>query len=94
MDNDTDVDMVTVDYYDEFQWIWFENLLLTARGNVDGEGVIELGDVVYLINYLWKEGPAPEPIGLGDLNCDAVIDLGDVVSLINYLYKGGDPPGC
>ncbi len=94
VDNDTDVDMVTVDYYDEFQWIWFENLLLTARGNVDGEGVIELGDVVYLINYLWKEGPAPEPIGLGDLNCDAVIDLGDVVSLINYLYKGGDPPGC
>jgi hypothetical protein len=93
VDNDSDVDMVSI-HHVSFFWIWYENRLLTARGNVDGEGVIELGDVVYLINYLWKEGPAPEPLGLGDLNCDAVIDLGDVVSLINYLWKGGDPPGC
>ena len=62
------------------------------RGDVNTDGVIELGDVVYLINYLFKGGPPPDPLWTGDVNCDGVIDIGDVVYLINYLFKGGPPP--
>ncbi len=63
-------------------------------GDVDGNGVIDLGDILYLINYLYKGGPAPNPLQAGDANCDGTVDLGDVLHLINYLYKGGPPPGC
>ena len=64
------------------------------RGDANGDGVIDVGDVVYLINYLYKNGPPPVPIEAGDANCDDVVDVGDVVYLINYLFKGGPPPSC
>jgi hypothetical protein len=61
-------------------------------GDVNGDGVVQLGDVVYLISYQYKNGPAPVPIQAGDVNLNGVVDLGDVVYLITYQYKGGPPP--
>jgi hypothetical protein len=61
-------------------------------GDANGNKLVDLGDVVYLITYLYKEGPAPDPIRAGDANCNGVVDLGDLVYLINYLYKGGPAP--
>ena len=63
-------------------------------GDVNADAVVDVGDVVYLINYLFKNGPAPNPIQSGDVNSDAVVDVGDVVYLINYLFKGGPSPSC
>lgn len=65
---------------------------LSPPGDANGDGNIDIGDVVYLVNYLYKGGPAPEPLYSGDANSDGVIDIGDVVYLVNYLYKGGPPP--
>ena len=61
-------------------------------GDLTGDGQINLGDVVFLINYLYKDGPAPDPLEMGDVNCDGEIELGDVVYLIDYLFRGGPPP--
>ena len=63
-------------------------------GDANGDGVINSADVVYLINYLFKGGPAPVALEAGDVNCDGIINSADVVYLINYLFKGGPPPGC
>lgn len=55
--------------------------------------ILDLGDVVYLINYLYKQGPAPLPYAdQGDVNADGIVDLGDLVYMINYIFKGGPPP--
>ena len=62
------------------------------RGDANGSGLIELGDVVYLITYLYKNGPAPIPLLAGDANCSGEVELGEVVYLITYLYKAGPPP--
>ena len=67
------------------------------RGDINvpgGDGVVDVGDVVYLINYLFKHGPTPDPFIEGDTNCDGIIDIGDVVILINYLFKNGPVPRC
>jgi parallel beta-helix repeat protein len=61
-------------------------------GDVNIDGVIDVGDVVYLINYLFKNGTAPYMMLLGDVNRDDNIDVSDVVFLINYLFKNGPPP--
>ena len=63
-------------------------------GDANGDGIIDLADIVYLINYLYKGGPPPDPLDAGDANCDGVVDLADIVYLVNYLYKGGPAPGC
>jgi hypothetical protein len=64
------------------------------RGDANGDGVIDIADVVYLINYLFIDGLVPDPLWLGDANCDGVVDIGDVVYLLNYLFLGGPAPGC
>jgi hypothetical protein len=63
-----------------------------ARGDANGDGVIDIGDVVYLVSYLYRNGPAPNPVEVGDCNCDGIIDVGDLVYLINYLFRNGPPP--
>ncbi len=67
-------------------------LVSSGKGDVTGDGEINLGDLVFLMNYLYKNGPAPAPLTNGDVNCDDKINLGDLVYLINYLYKGGSSP--
>ncbi len=64
------------------------------NGDVNGDKVIDIGDVIYLINYLFKSGPTPTPLPAGDATCDGNVDVGDVVYLINYLFKGGPAPSC
>jgi hypothetical protein len=63
-------------------------------GDCNGDGTINVSDVVYLINYLFIGGPAPVPLAAGDVNCDRIVNVSDVVYLINYLFIGGPPPGC
>lgn len=67
--------------------------MATPTGDVNQDGVIDLTDVLFLINYLYKGGTAPDPLRLGDVTADCAVDLNDVLSLINYLYKGGPAPG-
>jgi len=61
-------------------------------GDSNGDRKIDLSDLVYLINYLYKTGDPPVPLCRGDANCDGGRDLVDVIVLINFLYKGGSPP--
>jgi len=64
-------------------------------GDVSGDGLVELADVVYLINYLYKNDLPPQcapTTACADPNSDGVVEVGDVVYLINYLYKSGTPP--
>ena len=65
-----------------------------VRGDCNDDGVIDIADAVYLVNYLYKSGPAPDPQQAGDVNCDAGCELADVVFLLNFLYKSGPPPEC
>ena len=70
-------------------------LYVFLRGDANGDGKNTVSDVVYLVNYLFKGGPAPTPISeIGDANCDTKLTVGDVVYLVNYLFKGGPAPGC
>jgi hypothetical protein len=67
---------------------------LYRAGDVNCNCEINVGDVVYLISYLFKEGLEPYPLDAGDVNGDCSIDVGDVVYLISYLFRGGPPPVC
>ena len=65
-------------------------------GDCTDDGVVDIGDVVFLLNYLYKGDDAPNPYGRGDLNRDCQIQIGDIVYALNYLYRNGDAPlkGC
>ena len=63
-------------------------------GDANADGAINAVDIIYLINYLFNETSAPDPLWLGDANCDRKVDIVDIVYLINYLFGEGPPPGC
>ena len=64
-----------------------------SRGDLNQDDQVNIIDLVYLLNYLFKHGPAPVPyLALGDVDGDADIDLSDILYLVNYLFKGGQKP--
>ena len=91
LDGDNDLDLAVANHDSNNVSILFNCF---ATGDCNEDSLRDIGDVVHLINYLYKDGPAPVPIEAGDVNCDGVVDVGDVVYLINYLFKGGPTPCC
>jgi len=63
-------------------------------GDIDGSETINILDVTFLINYLYKDGPGPEPPESGDVNFSGNVNILDVTHLINFIYKGGPEPIC
>ncbi|MFH1336382.1 MAG: hypothetical protein ABII96_07670 [Candidatus Zixiibacteriota bacterium] len=58
----------------------------------DGE-LVDVADIVYLLNFIYKNGPYPSHPVSADVNGpDRLIDIEDVVYLINYLYRHGSNP--
>jgi hypothetical protein len=72
-------------------YVWSTFVL---HGDADGDGIVDIDDVVYVIRYLFYPRPQPEPIPMeaGDVNCNGIINVVDVVYLINYIYISGPPP--
>ncbi len=75
-------------------WLQQTSLAWTAvgvctilAGDVNGSGSITMGDVITLVNYIFKGQPLPlSPLCRGDANGNGWIDLGDVIWLVNYSF--------
>ncbi len=65
-------------------------------GDANGDGVVDAGDVIVLVNYLFLGASLPYLANAADPNGDCGIDVGDIIYLNNYLYLGGSEPryGC
>ena len=61
-------------------------------GDANGDGAMDVADVVHLVNYLFIGGSAPGPLAAGDVNCDGIVNIADIIYLANYLFLGGPPP--
>lgn len=63
-------------------------------GDVNNDGIINILDIIYMIDYKFKGGAAIYPEIRGDVNCDSQINILDILYLINYKFKGGPAPNC
>jgi len=61
-------------------------------GDPNGSGDVDIDDVVYLVNYIFAGGPAPDPLESGDVDCSGNTDIDDVVYLIGFIFSGGPDP--
>jgi hypothetical protein len=62
------------------------------KGDPNRDGKVNIGDVIYLINYEFKLKKQPIPLDSGDSNCDGNVSIGDIVYLINYIFHNGPFP--
>jgi hypothetical protein len=56
--------------------------------------MVDIGDVSMLMSYIFRSGPAPNPLSKGDANCDGQITLADPIYLILHIFRGGPPICC
>ncbi len=56
-------------------------------GDANSDGIVDVTDVIYLLNYLYKFGMPPAPTSLGDFKHDGEINITDIVALLNYLFR-------
>jgi len=72
------------------------NCCLGIRGNANGIGEVNVADLTYLVDYLFKGGIAPSCVD--EANVDGLspsgvpVDVADLVYLVDYIFKGGPAP--
>ncbi|MCA8960345.1 MAG: dockerin type I repeat-containing protein [Planctomycetes bacterium] len=63
-----------------------------ARGDSNDDGVVDISDVVFALEYLFVFGPIIPCFDAADVNNDSVVDISDSVYLLAYLFIFGPPP--
>ncbi len=65
-----------------------------ARGDANGDGsVTPLADAIYLLDYLFNNGPAPLCLETIDLDGDGQLGgIAEPIYLLNYQFSGGPAP--
>jgi len=56
-------------------------------GDVNDDDVLNLLDILFLVSYLYNNGPDPVPFESGDYNVDEAVNLLDVLNLIEDIYE-------
>jgi len=65
-------------------------------GDAAGDSSVDIADVVFLVDYIFSGGAAPDPLASAEVNCDGAINIADAVYLIEYIFTHGAAPceGC
>lgn len=95
------IEIDTIAYVDTLH-VWLYNGSLTILpplegicGDINGNmnEVIDISDLVFLIDYMFMDGPEPEPLWVADLQCSGdLIDIADLVFLIDFMFVEGPAP--
>jgi hypothetical protein len=63
-------------------------------GDANDDKETNVGDVVHIINHVFRDGPMPACGNAADANHDCSLNIGDAVFLINHIFKNGPAPEC
>ncbi len=68
------------------------NTKLFRRGYVNADRGVNIADAIFLLDWLFRGGPAPQCELSADVNGDRQNNISDTVWLLNWLFTGGPPP--
>jgi len=63
--------------------------LFFVRGELNGDGDVDLSDILVLLGFVFLGQEAPSPLEAGDMNDDGELDLADALYALNYLFQAG-----
>jgi hypothetical protein len=64
------------------------------RGDYNGDGRVNLVDVVLFAKYMFGEGDVPAPVhpDVMDVDGNGTVTVADFVYFLNYMFYGGPKP--
>jgi len=63
-------------------------------GDANHDGTVNIFDITAIIEYLYLDGPAPDPLESADVNNDGTINIFDITDLVSFLYLEGPELNC
>lgn len=89
-------DYTNSSYNDENSYVMVIEKGVGIPGDVDLNDAVDVLDIIYLIDFKFKDGPAPEELILADVNNDCEVNVLDIIYLIDFKFKTGPEPqmGC
>lgn len=65
-----------------------------VAGDADHGGAVTIGDAVFIVKYIFEDGPVPPCLDEADSNGDNSLTIGDAVVIANYIFRDGAEPVC
>jgi len=62
------------------------------RGDSNSNGIYDIGDCIYSLNFLFAMGPRPLCLDAADSNDDGGINIADPIKVLNVLFDGARFP--
>ncbi|MCK5125998.1 MAG: hypothetical protein KAR42_07065 [candidate division Zixibacteria bacterium] len=76
-----------------FKWV---RVTTFVRGDANDDGSVNIGDAVFIIDYVFRGGNPPAVMYAADVNNDGVdgpmVNVGDALYLVNFIFRAGPPP--
>ena len=63
-------------------------------GDANGDDDVNILDLTFLVDRVFRGGPLPDPFLSGDSNCDADVNILDLTFMVDYIFRGGPLPSC
>ncbi|HOP06680.1 MAG TPA: hypothetical protein PLF13_05235 [candidate division Zixibacteria bacterium] len=64
-------------------------------GDINNSGAgPDISDLVYLVTWMFSQGPPPPVMSAGNVNGEGSIDISDLVYLVNFMFQQGSPLTC
>lgn len=58
-------------------------------GDMNASGNVTSSDVIFVVNYIFKAGPAPASPALADMNKSCTISITDIITIVNFVFRNG-----
>jgi len=63
-----------------------------VRGDPDANGLVNLTDAIFILNYLFLGGELPTCVDAADTDNNSTVQLTDGIYLLRFLFLGSEPP--
>ncbi len=83
-------------YSDQVDFTLYVAPTTLINGDVNGDLSVNVADLTFFVNYLFKGGAAPVMPNTADVDASCTINVSDLTYMVNFLFKAGLPPvrGC